>query len=60
MDAQDRLWFGEYRGDRIGMLDTKTADVQGMEAADTRWSAPYDAVLDKNGKAWTGSMVTTR
>ena len=24
MDAQDRLWFGEYRGDRIGMFDTKT------------------------------------
>ena len=23
MDAQDRLWFGEYRGDRIGMFDTK-------------------------------------
>ena len=26
MDAQDRLWFGEYRGDRIGMFDTKTKE----------------------------------
>ena len=24
MDAQDRLWFAQYRGDRITMLDTKT------------------------------------
>ena len=24
MDAQDRLWFGMYRGDRIAMFDTKT------------------------------------
>ena len=32
MDAQDRLWFGEYRGDRIGMFDTKSQRVQGVEA----------------------------
>ncbi|WP_291694170.1 hypothetical protein [Bradyrhizobium sp.] len=24
MDAQDRLWFGESRGDRIGMFDTRS------------------------------------
>ena len=24
MDAQDRLWFGENNGDRIGMFDTRT------------------------------------
>ena len=34
MDAQDRLWFGEYRGDRIAMFDTKSREVQGVEAAD--------------------------
>ena len=27
MDAQDRIWFGEYRGNRIGMFDTKTETV---------------------------------
>jgi virginiamycin B lyase len=24
MDAQDRLWFAEYTGDKIGMFDTRT------------------------------------
>ena len=26
----------------------------------TPWSAPYDAVADRNGEAWTGSMLTDR
>ena len=57
MDAQDRLWFGEYRADRIGMFDTKTYAFKEWKLR-TRWAAPYDVVLDKNGDAWTGSMVT--
>jgi virginiamycin B lyase len=57
MDAQDRLWFGEYRGDRIGMFDTKSSAFKEWKL-DTRWSAPYDVVLDKNEDAWAGSMVT--
>ena len=24
IDAQDRIWFAEFAGDRIGMFDTKT------------------------------------
>jgi len=24
MDSQDRFWFGEYNGDKVGMLDTRT------------------------------------
>jgi streptogramin lyase len=57
MDAQDRLWFAEYRGDKIGMLDTKTGEFKQWDVA-PKWSAPYDVALDKNGEAWTGSMVT--
>jgi streptogramin lyase len=57
MDAQDRLWFGEYRGDRIGMFDTKSKEFREWKLG-TRWSAPYDVVLDRNEFAWTGSMVT--
>ena len=34
MDAQDRLWFGENNGDRIGMFDTRTERVPGMGGAD--------------------------
>jgi hypothetical protein len=59
MDAQDRLWFGEYRGDRIGMFDTKTAQFREWQVS-PRWSAPYDVTSDKNEEAWTGSMLSDR
>jgi len=57
MDPQDRLWFAEYRGDRIGMLDTRTGEFKQWEVA-PKWSSPYDVALDRNGDAWTGSMLT--
>src|SRR3989441_9168199 len=28
--------------------------------APTAWSAPYDIALDRNGEAWTGSMLSGR
>jgi virginiamycin B lyase len=59
MDPQDRLWFAEYRGNRIGMLDTKTEQIREW-AAPSPWTNPYDAVLDKDGNAWTGGMTNDR
>jgi len=59
VDAQDRLWFGEYRGDRIGMFDTKTEKFTEYPMP-TPWTNPYDAVLDNAGYAWTGSMSNDR
>ena len=59
MDAQDRLWFGQYRGDRIAMFDTKTGQFRDWPVA-PRWSAPYDVTIDRNEEAWTGSMITDR
>ena len=59
MDAQDRLWFAEYRGNRIGLFDPATERFQEWEAP-TAWSAPYDIALDRNGEAWTGSMLSDR
>lgn len=56
MDAQDRLWFAQYRGDRIAVFDTKTEQFKEWRIS-PRWSAPYDVVLDKNEDAWTGSMI---
>jgi len=56
MDAQDRFWFAQYRGDRIAVLDTKSGEFKQWEVA-PKWSAPYDVALDKNGEAWTGSMI---
>jgi streptogramin lyase len=57
MDAQDRLWFAQYRGDRIAMFDTKTEAFKEWRVS-PRWSAPYDVQLDKNEEAWTGSMLS--
>jgi streptogramin lyase len=57
MDAQDRLWFAQYRGDRIAMFDTKTEAFKEWRIM-PRWSAPYDVQLDKNEEAWTGSMLS--
>jgi len=56
MDSQDRVWFGEYRGNKIGMFDTKSEKFQEWTMP-TPWSSPYDVVVDKNGEAWTGSMI---
>ena len=47
MDEQDRIWFGEYRGNRIGMFDTKTETFKEWDLP-TPWSNPYDVALDKN------------
>jgi streptogramin lyase len=59
MDPQDRLWIGEYQGNRIAMLDTKTGKITEWPVP-TPWSAPYDVAWDKNGELWTGSMTTDR
>jgi streptogramin lyase len=57
MDAQDRLWFALYRDDRVGMLDTSSGKFTIWQMP-TRWASPYDVALDRNGEAWTGSMIT--
>jgi hypothetical protein len=59
MDAQDRLWFGEYRGNKIGMFDTKGETFKEWTLP-TAWSNPYDVTVDKNDEAWTGSMLNDR
>jgi streptogramin lyase len=59
MDAQDRFWFAEFAANSVGMLDTKTGAISEWQAP-TPWTAPYDAILDKNGEVWTGGMSTDR
>jgi streptogramin lyase len=56
MDPQDRLWFAEFRGNMIGMFDTKIERTREW-AVPIPWTNPYDAVVDKNGFAWTGGMT---
>jgi len=59
MDAQDRYWFAEFRGNKIGVFDTRTEMFKEW-ALPTPWTGPYDVVLDKNGEAWTGGMFSDR
>jgi streptogramin lyase len=59
MDSQGRLWFGENRGDRVGMFDTRTERFQEW-APPTPGNYPYDATVDKNGEVWTGGEYNDR
>jgi virginiamycin B lyase len=59
VDEKGRLWFAEYFGNAIGMLDPDSGKIQEWKMP-TPWSSPYDVVYDKNGDAWTGSMNTDR
>ncbi|MEE8239980.1 MAG: carboxypeptidase regulatory-like domain-containing protein [Nitrospirales bacterium] len=59
MDSRERLRFAEYRGNRIGMFDTKTERIREWELP-TPLTYPYDAILDRHGEAWTGGMNSDR
>jgi virginiamycin B lyase len=58
IDSQDRLWFTEYRGNKVAMFDTKAEKFQEWTAPPYTW--PYDVVWDKNGDAWTAGMSSDR
>ena len=55
-DSQDRLWFGEFDGNNVGMFDTRTD--QFREWPMPPYTFPYDAVPDREGRVWTASMFT--
>jgi streptogramin lyase len=59
MDEQDRLWFAEYRGNKIGMFDTNEQTFKEWSLP-TPWTGPYYPVVDRNGEIWTGGMTTDR
>jgi virginiamycin B lyase len=59
MDAQDRLWFAEFRGDKIGMFDTRTETFREWPVP-TPWTNVYDAIADTAGYAWAGGMNNDR
>jgi len=58
-DGQDHLYFAEYAGNAVGMLDVGTGKVTEWPLP-TPWDAPYDVVADKHGEVWAGSMWTDR
>lgn len=55
VDAEDRLWIGEFYGNRLAMLDPASGAVKEWSHP-IEWYGPYDVAIDKNGYAWTGSM----
>ena len=59
MDSMERIWFGEYRGNRIAMFDTRTQRFQEWNAP-YPWTAPYDAELAKDGAVWSTGITTDR
>lgn len=59
MDPQGRIWFGEFRGNRLGMFDTRTQRYQEW-AVPTPWTQPYDAELDNKGNVWSVNITTDR
>jgi streptogramin lyase len=59
MDAQDRFWFAENRANKIGVFDTKTAEMQEWALPDPLYF-PYSVTSDKNGEAWAVSEFTDR
>ena len=58
IDDQDRILFAEYRGNKVAMFDTKTAQFTEYPAPPYTW--PYRAAVDKNGEIWTGGMHSDR
>ena len=58
MDAEERLWFGENRGDKIGMFDTRTQQFKEWQPPTQGW--PYDVIADRNGEAWSGNEYNDR
>ena len=59
MDTEDRFWFAEYRGNKIGMFDTRGEKFTEW-ALPTKFTSPYDVIWDKHGELWTGGMTTDR
>ena len=59
MDDQDRFWFGEYYGDKIGVFDTRTETFK--EWPLRKYSTPYTASApDKDGWVWAPSNMSDR
>ncbi len=60
MDAQDRFWFAENTGDKIGMFDTRTEKFQEWSLP-RKYMNPYAvSAPDKNGYVYATSNMAER
>ncbi|MDB2376475.1 carboxypeptidase regulatory-like domain-containing protein [Gammaproteobacteria bacterium] len=55
VDAKDRLWWAQYRGNGVGMFDPVTEEITEWQMP-TPWTSPYDAEFDDETYVWTGGM----
>lgn len=58
IDDQDRLTFTEYRGNKVGVFDTRTEKFTEYDLPPRTY--PYRANFDKNGEIWASTMHTDR
>jgi virginiamycin B lyase len=60
MDAQDRFWFAEYTGDKVGMFDTRTEKFQEWPMQ-RKYTTPYAvSAPDRNGYVYATSNMSER
>jgi len=55
VDSRDRLWWGQFEGNGIGMFDPETEKITEWPLP-TPWTSPYDAEFDDQTYVWTGGM----
>jgi streptogramin lyase len=61
-DGQDRLWWGGYDGNYVGLLDPRLPADKAMTlyAVPFAWFFPYDAHHDDAGYTWTAGIYADR
>ena len=60
-DGQDRLWWGGFDGNFVGMLDPRQPAGKEMTLYPMPpWFFPYDAHHDGRGYTWTGGIYADR
>jgi streptogramin lyase len=61
-DGQDRLWWGGYDGNFIGMLDPRKPAGREMTLYPVPfpWFFPYDAHFDDDAYTWTAGIYADR
>jgi virginiamycin B lyase len=61
-DGQDRLWWGGFDGNFVGVVDPKQPAGQEVKlyAVPFPWFFPYDAHNDDHGYTWTGGTNADR